>query len=164
MAKSDSFFLRARIATNGLTYAETAIDLGSVVNVLAKDVLRIHNVSVQYGDGTSVPAAGANDNAQTGFQLTTQTQTSLVGISDRSVIASGKLTVGTGAANNTSLSDASDLSPSDFTNGYLVAVEQIFLGTDSAVSAAVDSVSIVLECTSETMSQSAAMALSLSQQ
>lgn len=164
MARSDSFFLRARIATNGLTYAETAIDLGSVVNVLAKDVLRIHNVSVQYGDGAFIPVSANNSNSATGYQLTTQSQNDLVGMSNRSVVASGRLVVGTAAAENTSLSDMADLSPSTFTNGYLIAVESLFLGTNSVSAAAVDSVSIVMECTSETMSQAAAMALSLSQQ
>ena len=164
MARSDSFFLRATVSTNGLTYAETEIDLGSVVNVLGKDILRIHNISVQYGNGSDIPTAGANVNAATGYQITTQSQTDLVPMSNRSVVASGRLVVGTAAANNTSVSDMADLSPSTFTNGYLIAVESLFLGTDSTVSAAVDSIQIVMECTSETMTQAAAMALSLSQQ
>jgi len=164
MARSDSFFLRARVATDALNYSEVAIDLGSVVNVLAKDVLRIHNISVQYGDGADIPTGANNASAATGYQLTTQSQVDLVGMSNRSVVSSGRLVVGTAATNATTLSDMSDLSPSTFTNGYLIAVESLFLGTNSVFTAAVDSVSIVIECTSETMTQAAAMALALSQQ
>ena len=121
-------------------------------------------MSVQYGGPGAIPTAGNNANGMTGYQLTTQSQTAMVDATDRSLISSGRLAVGTGAANNTSISDMADLSPEMFRNGYLVAVEQIYLGTDSFTSAVVDLVSVVLECTVETLSQSAAMALALSQQ
>ena len=164
MAKSDSFFIRATIGTNGVNFAQTAIDLGAYVDALGKSVLRIHNVSVQYGSPTHLPVAANNTNAMSAYQLTTQTQSALVNASNRSVISSGKLVVGTGANFNTSLSDMSDLSPENFTNGYLIAVEQIFLATDSVIAPCVDEITVVLECTVETMTSSAAMALALSQQ
>ena len=100
----------------------------------------------------------------TAYQLTTQSQSAMLNATDRSLISSGRLVVGTAAAGNTSVSDMPDLSPEMFRNGYLVAVEQIYIGTDSAAQAVVDQVSVVLECTVETLSQSAAMALALSQQ
>ena len=164
MAKSDSFFIRAKVSVNGLTYAQNAIDLGAYVDALGKSVLRIHGVSVQYGSPTQIPAAPNNDNAMTAYQLTTQSQTAMVDATDRSLISSGRLVVGTAAQGNTSVSDMPDLSPEMFRNGYLVAVEQIYIGTDSVAQAVVDQVSVVLECTVETLSQSAAMALALSQQ
>ena len=126
--------------------------------------MRIHNVSVQYGSPTSRPTSTANDNSMTAYQLTTQSQTAMVDATDRSLISSGRLVVGAAAQNNTSLSDMADLSPERFRNGYLVAVEQIDLATDAYTTAVVDLVSVVLECTVETLSQSAAMALALSQQ
>jgi len=55
--------------------------------------------------------------------------------------------------------------PQLWTNGYLVAVDQIFLG--GAASTAFDGnvyCSVTMECTVETMTQAAAMALALSQQ
>jgi len=164
MAKSDSFFIRAKVSTNGLTYAQNSIDLGAYVDALGKSVLRIHGVSVQYGSPTNVPTGPNNDNGMTAYQLTTQSQSEMVDATDRSLISSGRLVVGTAAQGNTSVSDMSDLSPEMFRNGYLVAVEQIYIGTDSAAQAVVDQVSVVLECTVETLSQSAAMALALSQQ
>jgi len=164
MARSDSFFIRATVATDGLTFAQATLDLGAYVDALGKSVLRIHNVSVQYGTPGSLPLAGNNANSMTAYQLTTQSQTVMVGAADRSVISTGKLVVGTALGGNSSVSDMADLSPADFTNGYLVAVESIFLGTDSVIVAAVDAVSIVLECTVETMTAASAMALALSQQ
>jgi hypothetical protein len=164
MAKTDSFFIRAKIATAGPSFNQTSIDLGSYVDALGKSVLRIHGVSVQYGSPTFLPTAPNNDNGMTAYQLTTQSQGSMVDATDRSLISSGRLVVGTAGQNNTSFSDMADLSPEMFRNGYLVAVEQIYLGTDSVPVPAVDQVSVVLECTVETLSQSAAMALALSQQ
>jgi len=56
-----------------------------------------------------------------------------------------------------------DMLPQEWTNGYLVGVEQIYLAGDTSNTAA-SRVDIVMECTVETLSQSAAMALALSQQ
>jgi len=167
MARSDSFFIRATVDTDGLNFAQTSIDLGSFVDALGKTVLRIHNVSVQYGNPTTMPAGpAAGGNAQTAFQLTTQSQATMVNAANRSVISSGKLVGGVEAGTNAfvSLGDFADLSPQVWTNGYLIAVESIFLGTDSVTNSLVDNVTIVLECTVETMTASASMALALSQQ
>lgn len=165
MAKSDSFFIRARVATNGTTYAETSIDLGAYVDALGKSVLRIHNLAVQYGDPPFVLPAGSPNSASTvQFQLTTQTQNALVNATNKSLVASGALLA---SQDQTSayvdVSDNLDISPQHWTNGYLIGVEQMYLGVDQTADR-VDAVSIVMECTVETLSQSAAMALALSQQ
>ena len=51
-----------------------------------------------------------------------------------------------------------------FTDGYLVAVEQMYLGAQQIGITNDSAVSVVLECTVQTLTQSAAMALALSQQ
>ncbi|GAG63467.1 unnamed protein product, partial [marine sediment metagenome] len=62
-------------------------------------------------------------------------------------------------------SEAFDNLPQLWTNGYLVAVDQIFLGGQASEKWLGDVVvSITMECTVETMTQAAAMALALSQQ
>jgi hypothetical protein len=173
MARSDSFFIRASVDTDGTNFAQTSIDLGSFVDALGKTVMRIHNVSVQYGSATDLPAGpvGIGGNAMTAYQLTTQSQASMVNADNRTLISSGKLVMGTAAtvagvssSNMTSLTDFADLSPQQWRNGYLVAVESIFLATNSVTLDLVDNVTIVLECTVETMTASASMALALSQQ
>ena len=165
MAKSDSFFIRARVPTTTTNYNEVSIDLGAYVDALGKSVLRIHNLAVQYGDPPFVlPAGSPNSPATVSFQLTTQTQTALVNATNKSLVASGTLLA---SQDQTSayvdVSDNLDISPQHWTNGYLIGVEQMYLGVDQTADR-VDAVSIVMECTVETLSQSAAMALALSQQ
>ena len=163
MAKSDSFFIRATIPTNGTTYAETGVDLGSYVDALGKSVLRIHNIAVQYGAPLSTYAGAANSSTSSCFQLTTQSQSAMVDASDKSVIAAGRLAIATGAAEVVMMSESLDVAPQHWSNGYLVGVEQIYLGVDQAFDH-LNRITVVLECTVETLSQAAAMALALSQQ
>lgn len=165
MAKSDSFFIRASVPTNTTTFAQQAVDLGAYVDALGKTVLRVHNISVQYGNPLDPPTASANSTNLIAMQLTTQSQTTMVNADDRSLIAGGKLMIGgdAGAVVNV-ISESLDVAPQMWTNGYLVGVEQIYLATDATANVGLDSVNIVLECTVETLNQSAAMALALSQQ
>lgn len=170
MARSDSFFLRADVTETATdTFEQTAIDLGAYVDALGKSVLRIHNIAVSFTDETGRSATlNATSNAAAQFQLTTQSQADIVLQSNRSIISSGLINcardiAGTGVAGFTS--ESFDNVPQLWTNGYLVAVDQIFLGL-SASSGFAENVtcSVVMECTVETMTQAAAMALALSQQ
>ena len=165
MAKSDSFFIRASLDWDGTNYAQTSIDLGAYVDALGKSVLRIHNIAVMWNAPTDIitgnPAGAGYDNSA--FQLTTQSQTAMVLADNKSLISSGQLSVSQGAAPAV-LTHTMDIAPQHFTNGYLVGVEQIFLACDQSFNIGNTTLSIVLECTVETLSQSAAMALALSQQ
>ena len=166
MARSDSFFIRATIPTNGTTFTQTSIDLGAFVDALGKTVMRIHNVSVSYGSPlngiSTVPIAA---NGVSAFQLTTQSQTDMIGSINRSSISTGSLLVGGNAASElTVVTETLDIAPQYWDGGYLVAVESIFLGVDQATADLVDEVTVVLECTVETMTAAASMALALSQQ
>lgn len=165
MARTDSFFIRAQVLTDGVNYQESAIDLGAYVDALGKSVLRIHNISVQYGNaGENVGNLSPNVIADTTFQLTTQSQTALVDANNRSVVAGGSLNYAADAGSSLSvLTDTMDVGPQHWTDGYLIAVEQMYLGVNQGIDA-LSAVSIILECTVETMTQAAAMALALSQQ
>ena len=164
MARTDSFFIRANVPANAAAFNQVAIDLGAYVDALGKSVLRIHNVQVQYGASGSFPTVTANSQNNSGFQLTTQSQAALVDLDNRSVIASGRvLAVGDAAGLLSVIDETLDAGPQDFTDGYLIAVEQMYLAMDQSASV-ITGVSILLECTVETMTQAAAMALALSQQ
>ena len=148
---------------NNGAFDQASIDLGAYVDALGKSVLRIHNVAVQVvNDANNLPptATGISDCA---WQLTTQSQSSLVGAYDKSVISTGALR---GTVPEQMLIETSDIMPQDWTNGYLVGVEAIYLGALADANWATTNltVNIVMECTVETLSQSAAMALALSQQ
>lgn len=163
MAKSDAFFIRATVETNGTTYAQQSIDLGAYVDALGKSVLRVHNIAVQYGSPLSAYAGAPNSSTSASFQLTTQSQSAMVNANDKSVISAGRLAIATGTGEVTMLSESLDVAPQHWTKGYLVGVEQIYLAADQTFDH-INRVTVVLECTVETLNQSAAMALALSQQ
>lgn len=171
MAKSDSFFIRqTTVLGMDNAYQQEEVDLGAYVDALGKSVLRIHNIAISFtdDDGTSPELDGSDAAAAAQFQLATQSQTGIVLASNKSIIASGMINCarvksGNGVADNTS--ESFDNLPQLWTNGYLIAVDSIYLG-GSATSTFYESVSVtvVMECTVETMNQASAMALALSQQ
>jgi len=169
--RTDSFFIRRSVALPAdASFVENSIDLGAFVDALGEAVLRIHNIAVQISDSTGrgLLVLGASDSAVAQFQLTTQRQADMVKANNKSIVSCGAL-YATNAFTTTSefpiLSHDMDILPQLWTNGYLVAVEQLYLG-GSASSGWAETVyiSIVMECTSEKMSKAAGLALALSQQ
>ncbi len=165
MGKTDSFFIRKTVdIDNTNAFKQGAIDLGAYVDALGKSVLRIHNVAVTFSDATG-RSNTVTAEAAAQFQLTTQSQGDIVLPSDKSVIASGKINVDGAGGVATYVSQDYDVLPQHWRNGYLVGVEQIYLGGAASTGFAGDVyVSLVMECTVETMTSASAMALALSQQ
>ena len=176
MAKSDSFFLRASVfVDDDAAFQQTSIDLGAYVDALGKSVLRIHNIEYEWAqgvDGNVGAGAPTMDGDKSGaaiWQLTTQSQTGLVPLTDKSVIGKGQLWARNSdeGAMVPAMAYSDGTVPQHFSEGYLVAVEQIYLGgfaTDNWTETDQLTCNMVLECTVETLTQSAAMALALSQQ
>jgi hypothetical protein len=177
MAKSEQFYIRAKVTTSGLDFQETEIDLGSFVNlgVSSSTLLKIHRVDVQYMDNNAIMTPilydGAISGNQTKWQLTTQSQGSIVDMTDKSVCASGSLqsftNVGTSGVNSqVALSETVDLNPSEFSEGYLIGVDSLFLGADNyAVWDTGDiDVCVLLHCSLVKATQANSVALALSQQ
>ena len=166
MAKSDSFFIRAAVTSNGTTYTEQGVDLGSFVNLGVKSstVLRIHSVTAMIADsnGPENPILHSAD-ARVAWQLCTQSQSAMVNADDKALISSGGLTFKTGVTPGHDY----DVNPHMYQKGYLCAVDELFLGIDQST-ATFDSgaitVSVILECTLENATQASATALALSQQ
>jgi hypothetical protein len=179
MAKSDSFFIRAIVESNGTTYVQNEIDLGSFVNlgVSKSTLLRIHNISCQVTDVDSVEdPISASGTCRIGHQLTTQSQTSLVTANNKSLISSGSMTLYNGqiAEDGSASADFAtamathdfDVAPQSFTKGYLVGVDSLFLAVNQslAISSGNVKVAYVMECTLEPATQANSVALALSQQ
>lgn len=176
MAKSDSFFIRIqKNVGKDNNFQEEPVDLGAYVDALGKSVLRIHNIAVSLTDANALTvsmdaggAAGEATNAKAQFQLTTQTQSAMVTAINKSVISSGQLTACNLDASDSFpsiVSESFDNLPQMWTNGYLVAVDTIFLGGAAGLKWKEDVMwTLVLECTVETMNVASAMALALSQQ
>jgi hypothetical protein len=171
--KSDSFFIRAQVTVSGVTYGQTEIDLGSFVNlgVSKSTLLRIHNVQAQYLDNSDPSAMIYYDGGIPGgkltWQLTTQTQSALIGADDKSFITGGAYSqASTTGVLVQNADDTADMNPQEWQQGYLIGVETLFLGADSSAtwdSGDVD-INVVLECTLENATQASATALALSQQ
>jgi len=173
MAKTDHFYIRATVNQDAGVFNETEIDLGSFVDALGKSVLRIHSISVHFNSITD-PRQPTQLNAATNndiyWALTTQSQTAPINLNNKSVISTGITNfANVNAAGITSIQEVGDRVDQTWTDGYLIAVEQIFLSMDGANafnwSIADDmEISMVLDCTVESLTEKAAMALALSQQ
>ena len=172
MAKSDSFFIRAKVTLG--SYDETEIDLGSFVNlgVSKSTLLRIRNIQVQYADDTGVAypiyttqATGA----KVAWQLTTQSQADLITADDKSVVSSGSLTAygnPNSTAHGISSTQDQDINVQHWTNGYLIGVDTLFLGGAGvgAMGGSDLSAYLVIEAQLENATQANSVALALSQQ
>ena len=178
MAKSDSFFIRAQVLNSGAVYLQTEIDLGSFVNlgISKSTLLRIHNIQVQYLDNSSPEDPiyeSGSPGAMIRWQLTTQTQTTLIGADDKAFVSGG--TYHQPSADTSSSApgllvqvpvETADMNLHEWTNGYLVGVDSMFLAADSSTTwdSGPIQVNIVLECTLENATQANSVALALSQQ
>ena len=171
MARSDSFFIRASVTPDDSdTFVSTSIDLGSYVDALGKSVLRVHNVSASITTDTGLaPLMDAGVGGACSWQITTQDQLGMVLPANRAVVSSGSVWAfnADGVSAVPATAYEADMLPQEWTNGYLIAVESLQLGAQATANWAATSnvtVSVVLECTVETLTQAAAMALALSQQ
>ena len=176
MAKSESFFIRATVTPNdSATFVQTSIDLSSYVSALGKSILKIKSIEGEFCQGPTgaipngAPFLDAGTSAQAVWQLTTQDNSGLVSLDDRTTIAKGMIWChnqdGASAVPSNVYNDSH--LPQHYSNGFLVAVEEIYLGAFGGANWAASSnltFNIVLECEVMTLSQSAAMALALSQQ
>ena len=176
MAKKESFFIRGTVTPDDLgTFVQTTIDLSSYVSALGKSILKIVSIEGEWAQSPTgaipngAPYMDATAASEACWQLTTQSNTGLVGLDDRTTIAKGMLWArNPDAASNPPAQSYQDSHlPQHYADGFLVAVEDIYLGalggTDWASTSNL-TFNIVLECEVMTMTQSAAMALSLSQQ
>tara|TARA_B100001250_G_C19583036_1_gene692978 strand:- start:222 stop:746 length:525 start_codon:yes stop_codon:yes gene_type:complete len=174
MAKSDSFFIRFEVpvtvnATPIDSFNQIPVSLGSYVDALGQAVLRIHNIEYEWVTSTDQPPKmDGNKASPAAFQITTQSQTGLTSLFDKSTVAKGMLWArNPDSGDNPPATTYNDShAPQHFTNGYLVAVETLYAAAQVGADWKDTDLKccVVMECTIEKMSQSAAMALALSQQ
>ena len=176
MAKNESFFIRATVTPDDSnTFVQTSVDLSSYVNALGKSILKIRAIEgewCQANDGAIPNGAPFMDPDSAGYavwQLTTQDNTGLVSLDDRTTIAKGSLWARNpdNSSNPPTQVYSDSHLPQHYSDGFLVAVEEIYLGARAGTEWADTTkltFNIVLECEVMTLTQSAAMALALSQQ
>jgi len=168
-AKTGStFFLRARLsmpAAGG--YTSQAIPLGAFLNPLADQALVIHNLAVQVAD-SSTAYSGPYDSGNVfnfGWNLTTAEQTAIVFSDDNSVVASGRYSCMVGAGDEFFEADVKDVMPQQWTGGYVVASEALYLAgqADATSDGGAYELSIVMECSQLKLGKNEAVNLALSQ-
>lgn len=169
---ADPFILRAQVTLpNAGSYAQHEIDLGSFVNLgMPKStLLKIHNIETQIVNTSGYPPRlPGNTAGAMAFQVTTQSQTAMVTLDDKSVIASGihSMRNPDSAQNSPSQGVITDVGPQSWSEagGYLVGVDTIFLAGQVDSDFADDAlVSIAMECSLVKATQSNATSLALSQ-
>ena len=180
-AKPETFFIRGSVTPDDdVTFVQTTIDLGSYVNVGDKKavIMRIHSIEGEWAGGPGASAStvvngfpylDASASAGAVWQLTTQTQTSLVSLTDRSCIAKGQLWANNPIASSQPPAQAYSDShlPQAYSEGFLVATDNIFLGAYAGSSWAETSnltFNVQLEVSIEAVTQANAVSLALSQQ
>lgn len=170
MAKN-TFLIRTTVdAGHAEAFAQTELDLGSYTNLGSSkpEVLRIHTAHwyIQNDTGT-MPTMGANKAGEIAWQLTTQSQSALVQVTDDAFLMGGQAGVrnGDSAANPPSDAFSDSILPQDLTAGLVVAVPSLFLGALVGSEFTEDvNIGLILECTTESMSKANAVALAISQQ
>lgn len=170
MAKN-TFFIRASANIgDDNTYGQAEIDLGSYTNLGSSkpEVLRIHNIVVQISDSAGfLPQMTGDTGDSIAWQLTTQSQTAVVLMTDDSFVSGGRAALRNADSQATPPTQAweEQILPQDFTAGYVVAVPSLFLGGLAGSNFTEDVfVSVMLECTTEAMSKANAVSLAISQQ
>ena len=98
----------------------------------------------------------------------TQSQSSLVTMTDKAVVSSGYLLANRDIALSgipTYSSHDINVGPEDWDDGYLIGVDTLYLGGSASSNWDQEVyISIVLECSVQKLTQAAAMSLALSQQ
>lgn len=164
----DSFFIRERVLC-GTSFGEVPIDLGAFVDALGESILRIHNVSIKYEGDTSpfLSPLGSGGRRSSAWQLTTQTQSAMVSGTNKSIVSTGRFRETQDAGEQETAFETMDINPQMWTNGYLVAVDTIYLGgigSAGGSATANNYAAITIEASVEKLNKNAALALALSQQ
>ena len=171
-SKTDSFFIRGQVnAGNTNVQGITTIDLGAYVDALGQSVLRIHKVAVEVSDllGGTISMTAASS-ASIRMALTTAYPSSALTspiLSDNSTISTGHLVMRNDQATSEIagwVSDDFDQMDEAWVNGFLVAVDNIYLSAIGSTGMNEDAyVRIALEVSVEKLDERSAIALALSQ-
>jgi hypothetical protein len=172
--KSGTFFLRQYVTTNGATFTESSLDISSFVNVLQGEVLRVKKAWSEWTsdngqtiNGTDVAASGATAGASAMGQVTTQSRTGIINITNNDCMVKDQIYAHVDAtANIDMIAPTASLNPVDYDDGYLVATDSLYFGVDqSTVDGFANNISysVLLECEIVRMSLSDAQAVLVSQ-
>jgi len=166
------FFLRKQVdgGTAATGYQQSEIDISSFVNVLQGEVLRVKQAWVEWNSdaGGPIQAAdlGSNTGASCDLQITSESQTDRVPLTNNSVIAKNTVYANCNASTDIDFyAQGFGMNPIDYDDGYLVATDSIFLGINESGNPFANTIraSMMLECEIAKLSLSDAQAVLVSQ-
>jgi len=159
MAK-DTFFLRTKLASSGTTYVSDEIDISAYTNPSVGRVLVVDRSFITFGTVGNGPIGAANVVSSStgskgiGVQISSETQTGLVEMTDTSLMAKVNFYASVGVAGVlTMINEFSALNPSQYVSGMIVPTDKIHCGiqTGSAWNTELD-IGFLLEVHTEKLS------------
>ena len=144
MAKGDTFFLRTKITTSGTNYVSDDIDISAYTDPARGKVLVVDRGFISFSSSTNgAIKPGDIDSVigdrSLGVQVCSETQTSLVEMSNNSMFMKSNLYASNtvndaGGAGVIGLMEQRDsLNPVDFVGGFIVPTDKIHCGMDATV-------------------------------
>jgi len=144
MARSDTFFLRTKLASSGTTYVSDNIDISAYTDPARGRVLVVDKAVITFSSATNGPIKPGDidtiiEGRSMGAQVCSEKQTSLVEMSDNSLFMKSNLyasntVLDTGGAGVIGLMEQTDaLNPAEFVSGFIIPTDAIHCGIDSTV-------------------------------
>jgi len=134
MAK-DTFFLRTKLASSTTTYVSDDIDISAYTDPARGRVLVVDRSFITFGTVGNGPIGSANVVASgtgskaIGVQVSSETQTGLVEMTDTSLMAKVNYYAAVGVAGAlTMINEFSALNPGKYVNGMIVPTDKIHCG------------------------------------
>ena len=144
MAKGDTFFLRTKVTSSGTTYVSDDIDISAYTDPARGRVLVVDRGFISYSSSTNGPIKPGDIDSvigdrSLGAQVCTETQTSLVEMSNNSMFMKSNLYASNtvndaGGAGVIGLMEQTDsLNPINYVGGFIVPTDKIHVGIDATV-------------------------------
>ena len=144
MAKGDTFFLRTKVTSSGTTYASDDIDISAYTDPARGRVLVVDRGFISFSSSTNGPIKPGDIDSvigdrSLGAQVCTETQTSLVEMSNNSMFMKSNLYASNtvndaGGAGVIGLMEQTDsLNPINYVGGFIVPPDKIHVGIDATV-------------------------------
>jgi hypothetical protein len=135
MASKDTFFLRTKLASSGTTYVSDEIDISAFTNPSEGRILVIDRSFITFGTVGNGPIGASNvvststGSKGIGVQVTSETQTGLVEMTDNSLVAKVNYYAAVNPAGALSfVNEMSALNPGHFVAGMIVPTDKIHCG------------------------------------
>ena len=130
MAKKDTFFLRKTLDTDSTNFVTGDIDISAYTDPARGRVLVVDRAWVTFmtnGNGPILPAdVGTQKTRSVGLQVTSESQTTLVDMSDNSLISQGSLYVTTDSSDEIIMYEETfAMNPYETTNGFIIPTDKI---------------------------------------